>query len=296
MADEGVFGPERRALTVGVLLMITLVAFEALATATVMPAAEDDLGGLRLYSWAFSGFLLASIPGITIAGRESDRVGPARPFALGLTLFATGLIIAGLAPAMWMLVAGRVVQGLGAGFIPTVVYVVAGRAYTEELRPRLFALFSTAWVVPGLIGPGIAGAMAEYLSWRLAFLALLPLVALAAWLTIPALRSLDRAAAGVSTPGSLGLALQVTVGAALLLGGLTSGSWLVGVPLTAAGVVMAGRVLPGFLPKGVFRVARGLPAAIAGMAVLNFVFLATDSWAPTRSRACEGRVRWSRDW
>lgn len=286
---DGVFGAERRGLTVGVLLIITLVAFEALATATVMPAAEEDLGGLRLYAWAFSGFLLASIPGIMVAGRESDRVGPARPFIIGLMLFATGLVIAGLAPAMWALVGGRVVQGLGAGFIPTVIYVVAARAYPEELRPRLFALFSTAWVVPGLVGPGVAGALAEYASWRLAFLALLPLVGVAAWLTIPALRSLDRVAAGGATGGSLAPALQVTAGAALLLAGLTTGTWLLGLPLVAAGLAIGLRVLPGLLPRGVFRLARGLPATVAGMALLNFIFLATDSWAPYTLTSVRGQ-------
>ena len=55
----------RRALTIGLLMAVTLVAFEALAVATVMPTVEEDLGGLALYGWAFSGFLLASIVGIT---------------------------------------------------------------------------------------------------------------------------------------------------------------------------------------------------------------------------------------
>jgi hypothetical protein len=73
----GLFSGYRRPLTVGLVLIVTLVAFEALAVATVMPAAERDLGGLRLYGWAFSGFLLASLVGITWAGEEADRHGPA---------------------------------------------------------------------------------------------------------------------------------------------------------------------------------------------------------------------------
>jgi len=74
---HSIFSGHRRALTVGLLLAITLVAFEALAVATVMPRAEQDLGGIALYGWAFSGFLLASIVGITWAGEQADRHGPA---------------------------------------------------------------------------------------------------------------------------------------------------------------------------------------------------------------------------
>lgn len=158
---HGVFGPPLRALTVGLIVVVTLVAFEALAVATVMPAVERDLGGLRLYGWTFGAFLLASLVGIAWAGAQADRRGPARPFAVGLTLFGIGLLIAELAPTMWVVVGGRVVQGLGAGALPAIAYVVIGRAYPDALRPRMFALLSTAWIVPGLAGPAVAGLIAE---------------------------------------------------------------------------------------------------------------------------------------
>lgn len=108
----GLWSGARRPLTIGLVLVVTLVAFEALAGATVMPSAERDLGGLRLYGWTFSAFLLASLVGIAWAGGECDRYGPARPLAAGLALFACGLTISGLAPQMWVLVIGRGVQGL----------------------------------------------------------------------------------------------------------------------------------------------------------------------------------------
>ena len=81
-----------RAMTFGLVLVITLVAFEALAVATVLPAIEEELGGLRIYGWAFSGFLLASLVGITWAGGECDARGVVRPFVVGLTLFGVGLV------------------------------------------------------------------------------------------------------------------------------------------------------------------------------------------------------------
>ena len=182
---ETIFSGHRRALTIGLLMAVTLVAFEALAVATVMPGAEQDLGGLALYGWVFSGFLLASIVGITWAGEQADRHGPGRPLAIGMTLFGMGLLIAGLAPSMLVLVIGRAIQGLGAGALPAIAYVALGRGYPEQLRPRMLALLATAWVVPGLAGPAIAGAIAEFISWRGAFLIFVPVIPFMAALPRP---------------------------------------------------------------------------------------------------------------
>ena len=114
-----------RGLTVGLVLNVTFVAFEALAIATIMPLVADDLGGIELYGWVFSAFLLANLVGIVVAGEFADRFGPALPFGAGLALFAVGLLIGGLAPSMPVLVAARAVQGLGAGAIPAEI----GRAH-----------------------------------------------------------------------------------------------------------------------------------------------------------------------
>lgn len=273
----------RGRLTAGLVMMITLAAFEALATSTIMPAVKDDLGEVRLYGWVFSAFLLASLVGITFAGEQADRYGPGRPYAIGLVLFATGLLIAGLAPSMEVLVAGRLVQGLGGGAIPPVAYVAVARAYREDERPRMLALFSTAWVVPGLIGPALAGAGAEYLHWRVVFLAILPLVAAAALLTLPALRRIGPPEAGtVAVPGRsrVPLALLLAAGAGLLLAALTLRSpWmspLLGVPGFAAALYTAKRLAP----RGTLRAAPGLPAAIVGIGALNWAFFSVDAFVP----------------
>src|SRR5437762_13268577 len=123
----GLWAPQTRALTVGLVLTVTFVASEALAVVTVMPVVARDLGGLRLYGWVFSAFMLGSVVGIVAAGREADRRGPAVPFVAALILFGSGLAIAGLAPSMDVLVAGRVLQGLGARAVPSVAYAVLGR-------------------------------------------------------------------------------------------------------------------------------------------------------------------------
>src|SRR5579859_6786463 len=141
----GLMAPQRRALTTGLVLTITFIASEALAVVTVMPVVARDLGGLSLYGWVFSGFMLGSVVGIVAAGREVDRRGPAVPFVAGVVLFTCGLAVAGLAPSMGVLVAGRVLQGLGAGAVPSVAYASIGRTMTGPLRAQMMAVLSTAW-------------------------------------------------------------------------------------------------------------------------------------------------------
>src|SRR5258706_4182650 len=112
----GLWSPGRRALTIGLVLNVTIVASEALAVSTIMPIVAKDLGNNRdLYGWVFSGFFLGSLIGIVIAGALIDRGGLVRPFVLGLGLFSAGLVVGGLAPTMLVLVAGRGLPGAGAG-------------------------------------------------------------------------------------------------------------------------------------------------------------------------------------
>lgn len=285
----GLFTPGRRALTAGLIMTITLVAFEALAVSTVMPRVAKELGGLALYGWVFSAFFLASMIGIVVVGGLIDRGGLVRPMVAGLGLFSVGLIIGGLAPSMTVLVGGRVLQGLGAGAIPPIAYVAIGRALPDELRPRMFATLSTAWVLPGVIGPALAGAIAVATSWRVVFLGLLPLIVLAGAITLPALRtgvppapdrSTEEHETAVGTRRRLPFALVLVLGAGLLVAGLTSGTLLPGLPLVGLGLAL---VLPAFqrlTPSGTLRVARGLPAAVLLRGFLTFAFFCADAYVP----------------
>jgi MFS family permease len=272
--------PGLRALTVGLVLTVTLVAFEALAVATALPAAERDLGDVQLYGWVFSAFLLASLIGIAFAGDRSDIGGPAFPYIAGLVLFGTGLVVGGLAPSMGVLVAGRAVQGLGAGAIPAVSYVVIGRAYPERLRARMFALYATAWVVPGLVGPSLAGSVAEYLSWRLVFLGILPVIAVAGILTVPALTSLGPPPVRERRPSLVPVSAALAVGAGCILTGLTTGEPFIATPLVAVGGAIAWRPFQKLMPPGLLSARRGLSAAVAGIIVLNFAFFGADAFIP----------------
>ncbi len=112
---QGAFAPERRLLTIGLLGLVTAAAFEGMAVPTVLPATVSDLGGLNLYGWAFSAFWLTNIIGITLAGSDADRRGPGRALAVGVVLFAAGMVVSGLANAMPMVIVGRAIQGFGSG-------------------------------------------------------------------------------------------------------------------------------------------------------------------------------------
>lgn len=279
---DGVWAPARRRLTAGLVLTITLVAFESLAIATVMPLVADDLGGLGLYGWVFSGFFLGSLLGIVAAGQLADRRGTRMPLALGLALFSVGLVIGGLAPTMAVLVLGRVAQGMGAGVVPAVAYTSVGRAYPPALRPRVFAVFSSAWVIPGLLGPAAAGAVEHALSWRYVFLCLLPLVVLAAVMALPVLSDRapasngDRAAGGVE--GRVGWALLLVAGVALVLGGLGAGNPVATAALLAVGAPVAARAFLRLVPEGTARLRAGLPTAVAARGLLTFAFFGTDAF------------------
>ncbi|MBM4407486.1 MAG: MFS transporter [Chloroflexi bacterium] len=294
---DSLWSPQRRALTIGLILTVTLVAAEALAIATIMPIVADDLGDLQLYGWVFSSFLLGSLLGIVVAGRIVDRFGLVLPFVGGLVVFGAGLVICGVAPTMPVLVAGRLIQGFGAGAIPPIGYVAIGRSMPERLRPQMFNLFAMAWVLPGIVGPSIAAVVATQLHWRAVFIGLLPLIALSGLMTLlpllrvpPAARSDEATAMLAEREARRGppLAVALAIGAGLLIAGLTSALVEVMIPLTLAGLVVGLAAFKALTPPGTLRLVRGLPAAILLRGALTFAFLGADTFSPLALQGWRG--------
>src|SRR2546421_4785570 len=124
--SESVWNPRHRRLTLGLVLIILGPAFEGLAVATILPRIVANLGGLSLYGWSFSAYMLATILGLILAGDEADRKGPALPFIIGVSLFVLGLILAGTAPSMITFVLSRGVQGLEQGSLTPVAIAALG--------------------------------------------------------------------------------------------------------------------------------------------------------------------------
>jgi MFS family permease len=279
-AADSVLAPRYRATTLGMVALVSLIAFEALAVATAMPTVARELDGLRLYALAFGGTLATSAIGMTVAGRWSDLRGPAAPLWAGLLCFVCGLLLAGFALSMPMLLAGRLVQGVGAGAISVALYVLVARLYPQALRPRIFAAFSAGWVVPSLIGPSISGLIVEHVGWRWVFLAV-PLLALpSAALLQPALRSLPRAAAAArSSAAPLLWSIGAAAGICLLyLGGQQRGAWAAATVLPALALLLA--CAWRLLPRGTLRAARGLPSVIALRGIAGSAFFGCEAFLP----------------
>src|SRR5690606_17217461 len=179
----------QRTVLFGMVAFVFLGAFEALAVATAMPTVAVALDGLTLYTLAFAASLASSVVGMVASGRWSDRAGPTTPLWTGIGLFLAGLLVAGLATDMLVLVAGRVLQGVGTGLYIVALYVLVARVFPADRRPKVFAAFAAAWVVPSIVGPAIAGRVVEHVGWRWVFLAVPVLAVPALVLMRPGMRA-----------------------------------------------------------------------------------------------------------
>ena len=277
---SGVWAQSRRLLTVGLVLTVSMAAFEAMAVATILPATVADIGGLPHYGWVFSGFMLAEIVGISVGGRAGDARGLTAPFVAGGALFSAGLLGAGTVATMPALIACRLLQGLGAGALSTLAYAAVARGYDEEERPRMLALLSTAWVVPGLIGPALAAGVDAYLGWRWVFLGLAPLSVVALGLAVPGLRGLGPSGAAATPDGQTAAIAGLTVGAAVLLHALSLDHAVAAVALGAGAAAVAVLSFRRLVPAGTLRARPGLPAAIAVMGLLSVAFFGAEVFVP----------------
>ncbi len=277
-------GPRYRGTTTGAVALVFLAAFESLAVATVMPAVTADLDGRAWFSVAFSATLAASVVGMVAVGLWSDRAGAVRPLLSSVGLFAVGLLAAGLAPSMAWLVVGRFLQGLGLGGLVVALYVLVAQVYDVVDRPRILGLFAAAWVLPGLVGPFLAGVVADTVGWRWVFLGVVAIAAAALALLVPTLRAVEPPRAGAAAPRGVGvrrLGLAAAVATAVvslnLSGALPGAARAV---LAAGAVVVALVAVRPLLPRGTLRAGRGVPAVIAQRGLVGGTFFAAEAYLP----------------
>jgi MFS family permease len=251
---------------------------------TVLPAMVGELGGLDLYGWAFSAFWLTNIIGITLAGSDTDRQGPARSLIVGTLLFAAGMLVSGVANGMPAVIAGRAIQGFGSGAIGSVVYAAIARAYAPTARPRMIALVSSAWVVPGLVGPALAGFVADAASWRWVFLGIVPPVLVmgaAVYPQLAALGRVERTTEPARRDSRRALdAAQLAAGSTLILAALTVRQPILAPVLLLLGGVLAIAALRHLLPRGSLRLAPGRPSVVVAMFAVAFAFFGTEAYVP----------------
>ncbi|MFF5716016.1 MFS transporter [Streptomyces buecherae] len=279
-SEATVFSRAYRALTLGIISVVSLIAFEASAVTTVMPVAAERLDGVELYAFAFSGYFTASLFAMTLSGEWCDRRGPLAPLFAGVAAFGAGLVVAGSATQMWMFIVGRGVQGIGGGLVIVSLYVVVGRAFPQRLQPAVLASFSAAWVLPVIVGPVVAGTIAEHVGWRWVFLGMPVLVLLPLMVMLPALRELPPGehSAAMDRRRIL-LALAVAAGAGLLQLAVQDLRWLSLLPGVAGAALLVPCVLR-LLPAGTFRAARGLPSVVLLRGLAAGTFLGAESFVP----------------
>lgn len=279
--SASIWSPQYVWVTIGAVALIFLAAMQALAVTTVMPIVSADLDGDAPYAVAFAGTLATSVIGMVAVGAWSDRSGPKAPLYASVALFVVGLVIAGLAPTMEALVAGRLIQGLGSGGQTVALYVVVARVYPPAIHGRVFAAFSAAWVVPSLVGPFLAGAVTEFLHWRWVFIGVAVLTVAAFAMVALRLHGLPlhtEEPSGGNVAARLGCAVAVAAGALALslAGGL--GEWA-GVAVAASVVVIAVAARP-LLPPRTLRSERGLPSVILMRGLIAGALFGAEIYVP----------------
>src|SRR2546428_734310 len=201
-----------RPLTViSLLLSLSMAAMVMTVVSTAMPTVDGDLGGIHLYSWVSTGYLLTSTGTVPLYGKLADLYGRKPVLLAGIGVFLVGSMASGLARGIGTLIAFRALQGLGAGAMQPTTLTIVGDIYNLEERAKMQGLFGAVWGVAGLVGPLLGGIIVNYLSWRWVFFINVPAGIAAAALLMVALHeqgehprhSLDLAGAGLLLLGLL---------------------------------------------------------------------------------------------
>ena len=275
----GILGRPYALTTIGSWSLVFLSAFEALAVTTIMPIVTADLNGRAFYALAFSATIAAGVIGMVLAGAWADSRGPARPLLTAIGLFGLGLALAGTATSMGVFVAGRFLQGLGAGGITVSLYVLIAGVYPSHLHIKIFGAYASAWVLPSMVGPFVAGAVAEAFSWHWVFLGVVVLVVVATAMILPSLRGHGRDSAAVIDAGRLVSAVVLAV-AVVALSSSVRLPERVAWALAPAAVLVVALSARRLVPAGTGRARPGLPAAVLLGGAAGAVFFGTEVYLP----------------
>lgn len=165
-----------KAIIVAALMMaMSLAALDSTVVGTAMPTIVGSLGGLSVFSWVFSIYLLTSTVTVPLYGKLADLYGRKPVLLIGAALFLMGSILCGTAQSMEQLIAFRAIQGLGAGSVQPITMTIIGDLFPIEQRARIQGLFSSVWGISSVAGPALGGVITDHASWRWVFYVNLPL-------------------------------------------------------------------------------------------------------------------------
>ncbi|WP_229888392.1 MFS transporter [Streptomyces nitrosporeus] len=290
----------RRPVAAALMLVMGLAAIDGTIVATAVPQIVGDLGGFAVFSWLFSGYLLAVTVTLPVYGKLSDTFGRKPVLLAGIVLFLAGSLLCAAAWNMAALIAFRVVQGLGGGALQGTVQTIAADLYPLKERPRIQARLSTVWAGSAVAGPAVGGLLAAYADWRWIFLINLPIGAFALWLV---LRHLHEPARSRTTPRprvDWAGALAVFATGALVLTTLVQGgvAWpwlsapslaLIGASLALAAltVLIERRAAEPVIPGWVWR-RRTIASVNLALGAMGLLMIAPTVFLPTYAQSVLG--------
>ncbi|MFF3687390.1 MFS transporter [Streptomyces sp. NPDC002187] len=293
-------GRRRGAVVAALMLGMALAALDGTVVSTAVPQIVGDLGGFAVFSWLFSGYLLAATVTLPVYGKLSDTFGRKPVLVAGIVLFLIGSLLCAAAWSMTSLIAFRVVQGLGGGALQGTVQTIAADLYPLEERPRIQARLSTVWATAAVAGPAIGGLLAAYADWRWIFLINLPVGAVALWLVVRHLVEPARAAPAVRPRIDWAGALLVFATGTLLLTALVQGGvawpWLSAPSLALFGgsavliavtVAVERRAAEPVIPGWVWR-RRTIAAVNLALGALGLLMVAPTVFLPTYAQSVLG--------
>ncbi|MEU0892860.1 MFS transporter [Streptomyces massasporeus] len=289
----------RGAVVAALMLSMALAALDATIVSTAVPQIVGDLGGFSVFSWLFSGYLLAVTVTLPVYGKLSDTFGRKPVLIAGSVVFLLGSLLCAVAWNMGALIAFRIVQGLGGGALQGTVQTLAADLYPLKDRPKIQSKLSTVWAVSAVAGPGLGGVLAAYADWRWIFLINLPIGAVALWLIVRHLHEPEREATAHARVDWAG-ALAVFACGGVLLTALVQGGvawpWLsvpslalfgAGLALVAVVVLVERRAAEPIIPGWVWR-RRTIAAVNLALGALGLLMVAPSVFLPTYAQSVLG--------
>ena len=181
-------GPNTVLVFLGVLFTIILAGLDNTIVSTVIPVALPELGGAHLYAWTFAAYMLAAAVSMPIWGPGSDLWGRRHTYLIGIVVFTVGSGLCAVARTMMEFIGARAIQGIGAGAVAILPFVLLGVVYPPHKRGRALGAASSAWAVASVAGPLLGTLIVTHVSWRWAFLINVPIAGVAAFLVITGMR------------------------------------------------------------------------------------------------------------
>ncbi|WUT63379.1 MFS transporter [Streptomyces sp. NBC_00683] len=290
----------RRPVVAALMLGMALAAIDGTIVATAVPQIVGDLGGFAVFSWLFSGYLLAVTVTLPVYGKLSDTFGRKPVLIAGIILFLAGSVLCAAAWNMAALIAFRVVQGLGGGALQGTVQTIAADLYPLKERPKIQARLSTVWATSAVAGPAIGGLLAAYADWRWIFLINLPVGAIALWLVVRHLHEPARPRPATRPRIDWAGALAVFATGALLLTALVQGGvawpWLSAPSLGLLGasaamavltVLIERRAAEPVIPGWVWR-RRTIASVNLALGAMGLLMVAPTVFLPTYAQSVLG--------